>query len=86
MESHLKPQRFETNPNTNTAQAEWVYWTQTLQNFISSMENAPSEEYKHRLLVNYISPAILHTSVNQRLTKKFTLDAEILWYLIIRLK
>lgn len=53
METLLKPQRLDLDPNSPSAAKEWKHWLQTFTNFIRECgERAPDE---HRTLVNYVS-------------------------------
>jgi hypothetical protein len=56
MEKYLRPERFDVNPNSSTANKEWIHWLKTLENFYLSSVSTSDE--KLRLLINFISPTV----------------------------
>ncbi|XP_046841983.1 uncharacterized protein LOC124436099 [Xenia sp. Carnegie-2017] len=53
METILKPQRLDLDPNSPSAAKEWKHWLRTFNNFIQECgDKAPN---KHRTLINYVS-------------------------------
>ena len=57
MEAHLKPVRFDVDPTSPTAREEWTHWHTTMENFLTAMK-VDTEENKHLLLVNFVSPTV----------------------------
>ena len=56
MEKYLRPERFDTNPNSSTSGKEWTHWFKTLENFFLSSESTSNEKLK--ILINFISPTV----------------------------
>ena len=56
MERYLRPERFDTDPQSQNAEVEWLHWKRTLDSFLESVaEHAPN---KLNTLINYVSPRI----------------------------
>jgi len=64
MDKHLRPNRFECEPNAENAEKQWKHWFRTFENFIASivfpneMNDATKQQQKLSTLINYISPSI----------------------------
>ena len=61
MEKYLRPDRFETDPNTLNAAKEYRHWYETFKNFLennSSKEKPIEDKHKLSLLVNFISHSV----------------------------
>lgn len=57
MDRYLRPERFETNPNSALASQQWEHWFKTFENFLSQIEKTTDSD-KLRLLTNYVSPSV----------------------------
>ena len=56
MERYLRPERFDTDPQSQNAEVEWLHWKRTLDSFLESVaEHSPN---KLNTLINYVSPRI----------------------------
>ena len=56
MDKFLKPTRLDTDPNSSTAEKDWLHWIRTFENFVASL---PTEGLnKLKVLTNYVSPQI----------------------------
>ena len=56
MDSLLKPESLDTDPNSSSASKEWTHWLKTFQNFMSVL---PIEGLnKLCVLTNYVTPKI----------------------------
>jgi len=56
MDRLLRPERLDTDPNSNTATQEWTHWFKTFQNFLAVL---PGESLnKLGVLMNYVSPRV----------------------------
>ena len=42
MDKHLRPQRFDTEPNSNNAEKEWRHWYRTFINFLNEVHPTPA--------------------------------------------
>ena len=64
MDKHLRPSRFECEPNIIDAEKQWRHWYRTFENFITSIQfpaeatPATIQEQKLSTLINYVSPSI----------------------------
>ena len=73
MDKHLRPTRFETEPNTTNAEKEWRHWYRTFVNFLdvvyppqqqaapaapAALTAAQLQAKKLGTLINYISASI----------------------------
>lgn len=64
MERYLKPERFEADPLAGqNHQQQWLHWKKTFQNFLE-VSKVTEDEYKHRLLINFVSPNIYEYIAN----------------------
>jgi len=72
MDKYLRPERFEVEPTSNSADQQWSHWKRTFSNFFSHFKEV-SEESKFQLLTNYIAPnmyiyiSILMTRAHSRM-------------------
>ena len=57
MDKYLKPERFDEEPTSISADKQWLHWKRTFSNFLSHVNDA-SEESKLQLLTNYIAPNV----------------------------
>ena len=57
MEKYLRPERFEAEPNSSTAQKQWLHWLKTFENFLESIPTTVTVN-KYKALVNYVSPNV----------------------------
>ncbi|XP_014291895.1 uncharacterized protein [Halyomorpha halys] len=57
MDTFLRPEKFDGDPHSPTANQEWSYWLKTFENFIASFEEV-NEQGKLRLLTNFISHSV----------------------------
>ena len=62
MDKHLRPERFDTDPDASNAAKQWKHWRRTFENFLGELrgtgDSATSEENKLKLMINYIAPSI----------------------------
>ena len=59
MEKVLKPDRFDTEPNTPNADKIWIHWKKTFENFILALQSANTDPIqKYSVLINYVSPNV----------------------------
>ena len=64
MDKHLRPSRFECEPNASNAEKQWKHWYRTYENFINSINFAPEttneerDQQKLSTLINYVSPSV----------------------------
>ena len=64
MDKHLRPSRFECEPNAIDAEKQWRHWFRTFENFMGSlsfpdtMGDAIIQQHKLSTLINYVSPSI----------------------------
>ncbi|XP_046863329.1 uncharacterized protein LOC124457082 [Xenia sp. Carnegie-2017] len=56
METILKPQRLDLDPNSSSAAKEWKHCLRTFNNFIQECGDKASN--KHRTLINYVSHSV----------------------------
>ena len=54
MERFLRPERFDGDPNSPTAETQWLHWKRTFDSFLTSLEanNSPN---KLDVLINFVS-------------------------------
>ena len=57
---HLKPERFSTEPTSESSEKQWKHWKATFVNFMGTItfEAAEAQTKKLELLINYISSAV----------------------------
>ena len=71
MERLLRPERFDTDPNSSSASKEWTHWLKTFQNFLSVL---PAEGLdKLCVLTNYVTPKI-YESIAECATYEIAID------------
>ena len=64
MDKHLRPSRFECEPNVANAEKQWKHWYRTYENFINSINlstgtsNEQRDQQKLSTLINYVSPSV----------------------------
>ena len=64
MEKHLRPARFECDPNQKDASKQWKHWFRTFENFINSFDvntNTPVQQQEHQklsTLINHVSSTV----------------------------
>jgi len=51
-----RPQRFDSDPNSNTAAKQWSHWHRTSQKFIAAIDTRTPR--KPAVLVNYVAPTV----------------------------
>ena len=56
MDKYLRPKRFDTDPNIQNADREWLHWRQTFENFLAAINDL--EPNKLVILANYVSPEV----------------------------
>ncbi|XP_067121509.1 uncharacterized protein [Centruroides vittatus] len=56
MDSLLKPERFNVDPNISGSSQQWSHWYRTFENFVSSTEM--DDVRKFSLLVNFVGPLV----------------------------
>lgn len=56
MERILRPDRFDTDPNSSTATREWKHWFKTFSNYLESI--ADHNPNQLNVLVNYLTPRV----------------------------
>ena len=56
MERVLRPDRFDTDPNSSAATQEWKHWHKTFSNYIEAISS--HDPNKLNVLVNFLSPRI----------------------------
>ncbi|PIK34785.1 hypothetical protein BSL78_28388 [Apostichopus japonicus] len=62
MERILRPERLETDPNSNSASKEWAHWIKTFENFVQVLPTPSTGEIdKLSILTNFVSPRIYET-------------------------
>ena len=54
MDRFLRPERFDTTPDSPDAAKSWKHWLRTFQNFLSSIQ----DPNKLNLLINFLSPTV----------------------------
>jgi hypothetical protein len=54
MDKYLRPERFDSNPNSATASKEWAHWFRTFKNFMKTIQT----EDKLDILINYLSLSV----------------------------
>lgn len=57
MDKYLRPERFDVEPTSSSADKEWTHWKKTFENFLSHVKDAKAED-KLQLLTNYIAPNV----------------------------
>ena len=64
MDNHLRPSRFECEPNAPNAEKQWKHRYRTYKNFINSITfaldttNEQQNQQKLSTLINYVSPSV----------------------------
>lgn len=58
MERYLRPDRFDTDPESATAAKEWMHWLKTFTNFIQAVQKTSPGVNKLDLLTNYVAPRV----------------------------
>lgn len=59
MERLLRPERLDTDPNSNSAAKEWTHWFRTFENFLEVIPSEdPTQLNKLGILTNYITPKV----------------------------
>lgn len=58
MERLLRPERFETDPNSTTTSKEWLYWYRTFSNFSRALLQTNEALDLLTLLSNYVAPQV----------------------------
>ena len=61
MDKALKPERFDGNTNTNTAEKEFNHWLQTFEYFLEVLPQTGLD--KLRILTNFVSPNVYDYSI-----------------------
>ncbi|XP_048582652.1 uncharacterized protein LOC125561897 [Nematostella vectensis] len=56
MDKVLRPERLETDPNSSTAQKEWLHWKRTFENFVQVLPQTGLD--KLTVLTNFVSPTL----------------------------
>jgi len=56
MEKLLRPDRFETDPNSPTSAKEWAHWITTFNNFVEVAK--VKEEDKLKVLINFLAHSV----------------------------
>lgn len=56
MEKLLRPDRFETDPNSPTSAKEWAHWITTFNNFVEVAK--VKEEDKLKVLTNFLAHSV----------------------------
>lgn len=72
MEKFLRPERFDVEPTSISADQQWLHWKQTFSNFLKHMKDA-SEESKCQLLTNYVAPNV-YKYISESKTFKEAID------------
>ncbi|XP_024885915.1 uncharacterized protein LOC112463647 [Temnothorax curvispinosus] len=57
MDKFLKPERFDVEPTSISADQKWTHWKRTFSNFLSHIKDVP-EASKCQLLTNHIAPNV----------------------------
>lgn len=57
LNSFMKPERFDADPNCSLASKKWTHWFKTFSNFISALPNDQNLD-KLALLINFIAPTV----------------------------
>ena len=57
MDKILKPERFNKEPNTPTADKEWTHWFKTFTNFVDAI-SVDLQPNKLNILINYLDPFV----------------------------
>ncbi|KAL1454481.1 hypothetical protein WDU94_010725 [Cyamophila willieti] len=57
MDKYLRPERFDVEPTSSSADKQWLHWKITFGNFLSHVKDATDAE-KLQLLTNYLSPNV----------------------------
>ena len=64
MERWMRPERFNTDPNSPDASKSWQHWFRTFSNFISSLTTPDRTPDKLNLLINFIAPTVFEFIVD----------------------
>ena len=59
MERLLRPERLDTDPNSNSAAKEWTHWFRTFENFLEAIPSEdPTQLNKLGILTNYATSKV----------------------------
>ncbi|XP_047527311.1 uncharacterized protein LOC125064368 [Vanessa atalanta] len=58
MSRYLRPETFNVEPDTASADLRWLHWRYTFINFISEEACNETDEMKLKLLINHLSPTV----------------------------
>ena len=69
METFLRPEEFDTDPNAPQADRQWLHWFRTFNNFLNSLSQL--DPHKLDTVINYVANILQTVLLMKKLLKYF---------------
>lgn len=73
MDKYLRPERFDVEPTSSSADKQWLHWKKTFINFLSHLKDAKDQD-KLQLFTNYLAPNV-YTYIDDKNTYETAITA-----------